>query len=97
MGKYLVLWEIDTTKTPSNRKDIAMGWAVLINMVKEDLKKGLMKDWGGFVGETKGYAIFECPHLEMTKTLLQYAPFVLFEVKEVGTADEAAEAIKGMK
>lgn len=97
MGKYLVTWEIDTTKLPTNKKDIAMGWAVLVNAVKEDLKKGLMTDWGGFVGETKGYALFDCPHLEMTKTLLQYAPFVIFTVKEVGTADDAAEVIKSMK
>jgi hypothetical protein len=96
MGKYLVLWEIVESKVPINRKDIAMGWAVLASMVKEDFKKGLTKDWGAFTGEDKGYAILEGNPLDVAKALNQYAPFVEFNVKEVLKIDDVQEIIKSM-
>jgi len=61
MAKYLLLWEIDTTKLPVSPKERGAGWKTLMEMVKQDIKKGLIKDWGAFVGELsesvgKGYS-----------------------------------------
>ena len=40
MGKYLVRWEIDTSRLPVSRKERAAGWKALVNFVKEDIKDG---------------------------------------------------------
>ena len=46
MGKYLMLWEVDTTRLPVNPKERGAGWNALMQMVKQDMKKGTTKDWG---------------------------------------------------
>ena len=57
MGKYLVLWEIDPTKIPIDPKERGEGWGMLMAMVRQDFEKGILKDWGAFVGESNGYAV----------------------------------------
>ena len=57
MGKYLILWEVDQNKIPVDTKERGGGWDMLMAMVRQDIEKGLTKDWGSFVGETSGYAI----------------------------------------
>ncbi len=79
MGRYLALWEIDSSKTPVDAKEIAAGWSLLAEIVKQDLKSGTMKDWGAFVGETNGYLILEGTEVEVTSSLAKYAPYVIFQ------------------
>ena len=52
MGKYLVLWEVDQTKIPIDPKERGEGWGLLMAMVRQDIEKGLTKEWGAFLGET---------------------------------------------
>ena len=85
MGKYLMLWEIDTTKIPVSPKERGGGWNLLMGMVKQDIKKGLNKDWGAFVGEINGYAVLEGTEVEIMSQVQQYAPFVRFEIHPIGS------------
>jgi len=55
MGKYLVLWEIDQTKIPVDPKERGDTWSLFMTVVRQDIEKGIVKDWGAFVGDTKGY------------------------------------------
>ena len=57
MGKYLLLWEIDRTRLPVSPEERGIGWNMLLEMIKQDMKKGITKDWGAFVGELYGYAV----------------------------------------
>jgi len=59
MGKYLVLWEIDQTKIPVDPKERKDTWSLFMAVVRQDIEKGIVTDWGGFIGETKGYSINE--------------------------------------
>ena len=43
MGKYLILWEMDETKVPSSRQERGAGWSAFMDMVKQDIKKGMTK------------------------------------------------------
>ena len=43
MGKYLYIWEIDRTKIPIDPKERGIGFSVLMEMVKQDIKKGITK------------------------------------------------------
>jgi hypothetical protein len=96
MGKYLVLWEIDTTKIPVSPKERGTGWSALMGMVKQDIKKGLTKDWGAFVGELSGYAVNEGSELEIMNGLQQYSPFVHFKVHPIASVSQVEEMIKAL-
>jgi hypothetical protein len=94
MGKYLLLWEIDTTRIPVSPKERGLGWNALMEMVKQDIKKGITKDWGAFVGELRGYAVHEGTDLELMNALQQYSPFVHFKVHPIASVGQVDEMIK---
>ena len=94
MGKYLSLWEVDQTKIPVDPKQKGAGWGMLMAMVRKDFEKGVLKSWGGFIGETTGYAIWEGKDLEVMNAVTQYVPFVIFKLHPVATEDQVNEMIK---
>jgi hypothetical protein len=96
MGKYLLLWDIDPTKIPVGPKERGAGWNVLMEMVKQDIKKGLNKDWGAFVGELSGYAVMEGTEIEVMNALQQYIPFVHFKVHPIASVSQVDEMIKAL-
>ncbi|MBW1707983.1 MAG: hypothetical protein JRJ86_22960 [Deltaproteobacteria bacterium] len=96
MGKYLVLWEVDQTKIPLDPKQRGEGWSFLMAMIRQDIEKGITKDWGSFVGESKGYAVNEGTELEVMKALQQYVPFCIFSVHPISTESQVNEMIKGL-
>lgn len=96
MGKYLVLWEIDQTKIPIDPKERAVAWGLLMGLIEQDIKKGLTKDWGAFVGETNGYAINEGTEIEVMLGLAQYVPFCIFKVHPIATKGHVLEMIKAL-
>ena len=96
MGKYLVLWEIDQTKVPISPQERGTGWAALLDMVKEDMKKGITKDWGAFVGEIRGYSILEGTEVEVGNALQQYVPFAIFNVHAIASLKQTDEVIKAL-
>ena len=96
MGKYLVLWEVDQTKIPLDPKERGAGWSFLMAMIRQDIEKGITKDWGSFVGESKGYAVNEGTELEVMNSLQQYVPFCIFKVHPISTESQVNEMIKGL-
>ncbi len=96
MGKYLILWEVDQTKIPIDPKERGQGWSFLMAMVRQDIEKGITKDWGAFVGESKGYVVNEGTELEVMKALQQYVPFCIFKVHPISTESQVNEMIKGL-
>jgi len=96
MGKYLILWEVDQTKIPIDPKERGAGWGFLMAMIRQDIKKGLTKDWGAFVGESKGYAVNEGTELEVMKGLQQYVPFCIFKVHPISTESQVNEMVAAL-
>jgi hypothetical protein len=96
MGKYLVLWEIDRSRVPVDAKERGTAWALLMEMVKKDIKAGITKDWGAFVGETNGYTIGEGTEVEIGNTLMQYAPYVTFKTHPIASVAQVGDIIKKM-
>ena len=96
MGKYLLLWEVDKTRIPVDPKERGTGWKALMDMVKKDIDDGLMKDWGGFVGETNGYTICEGTELEIDIRIQQYVPFCHFKAYAVNSASHTDEMVKAL-
>ena len=94
MGKYLLLWSLNVNHIPADPKERAAGWGQLMDMVKQDLQKGLQTDWGSFPGENMGYCIVKGNHLDVMKMTQQYAPYVDFEVHASATVEDVGELLK---
>ena len=96
MGKYLALWEVDQSKIPLDPKERGEGWSLLMAMVRQDIQKGITKDWGAFVGETGGYSVFEGSEVDVMKALQQYVPFCIFEVRPIASESQVNEMIASL-
>ena len=96
MGKYLLLWEIDQTKIPIDPKERGAGWGLLIDMVKKDIEKGLIKEWGAFVGEINGYCVVEGNEVEIGNFVQQYVPFVFFKSYPAASVDQVSEIVEAL-
>ena len=94
MGKYLILWEIDPARVPTDAKERGTAWLVMVEMMKADMKKGVTKDWGAFTAEHKGYAIQEGNEVSLMTELGKYTPYIKFEVRPVATLAQVEEAVK---
>jgi hypothetical protein len=96
MGKYLYLWELDRTKIPVDAKERGVGLTMLLEMVKQDIKKGITKDWGAFAGEFNGYSVVEGTEVEILKQVQQYTPFVYFKTYPIASIAQVEEMIKAL-
>ena len=96
MGKYLLLWEVDWTKVPVSPKERGVGFNMLLEMVKQDIKKGITKDWGAFVGELGGYSVVEGSEVEIMNQLQRFVPFVHFKVHPIATVTQTEEMITAL-
>ena len=96
MEKYLLLWEFDRTKIPVDPKERRVGFNMLMELIKQDIEKGILKDWGLFVGESHGYSVVQGTEVEVIKAIQQYTPFVYFASHPVATVNKAGEMIKAL-
>jgi len=96
MAKYLLLWRIDTSRTPATPQEQRALYEASLAMVEQDAKTSVSKDWGQYVGESRGYGIAEGTEVEVAAMLQKYAPFVQFEVYPVMTTRMVRQVIKTM-
>ena len=96
MRRYLLLWSLNQNLVPVDPKERAAGWGMLLDLVKQDLQKGVVKDWGSFPGENKGYCILEGNPLDVMKMTQQYSPYVGFEVHPVASVEDVGELLTHM-
>ena len=96
MGRYLVLWELDESKIALDPKERATGWKTFMSMVKQDLETGTAKDWGGFVGQHKGYAVHEGTEVQVGVSLQQYVPFVRFKVYPISSVSQVSQLVEAL-
>ena len=96
MGKYLLLWELDRTKIPVDLKERGVEFNMLMKTIKQDIKKGILKDWGLFVGENHGYSVVQGTEVEVIKAIQRYTPFVYFASHPIASVTQAGEMIKAL-
>lgn len=77
-------------------KERAFGMNMLVELVKQDMQKGFIKDWGVFPGEFTGYVTVVGNETEVMNFIQQYTPFVYFRVHPVGSLAQVEEMIKAM-
>lgn len=88
MGRYLSLWEIDSSKLPADPKEQFELFNRLQNMVKEDIKNGKIIGFGMFLDGYSGYAIDEGTEEEVALLVMKYYPFVKCKLQQVISTDQ---------
>lgn len=98
MGKqrYLGHWTVDQSRIPLDPVERGNLFLLMVNMVKEDMKSGKTKVWGGVVGELHGFFVAEGSEVEISLMLQQYVPYVSFKVQAVMNIDQVEEYAKAL-
>ena len=96
MAKYLILWELDTSRMPEDPKERGAAWTMMTDMIKQDMKAGTIGDFGSYVGGGIGYSVAEGSELEIAQLMQKFVPFVQFEVHQVMAVDQIAELAKSL-
>jgi hypothetical protein len=65
----------------------------MLETVEAGLHTGKLKDWGQLGNGRDGYAISESNEEELFAAMLQWMPFITFEVFPVVSADQSMEAL----
>jgi hypothetical protein len=96
MAKYLVISELDTSRTPEDPKAKKAQWLAWQELIVKALKDGSIKDWGYVAGENHAYAIFEGNAVDLHTLTSNWVPFVTFKVDELLSIDELIKATKAL-
>jgi hypothetical protein len=96
MAKYLSIWEMDMNKVPIDPKERAAAWMQMQDMVEQDMKRGILKDWGIFTGEMRGFSVSEGTRIEVNDMVQQYIPFISVTVHEITSLNEVRESTKNL-
>jgi len=96
MATYHLNWRLDPSRVPADPKERSAAWGLLMGMIKNDREKGVLKDWGAYTSEGRGFCIVNGTQLEMMQMTEQYTPYVQFETHPVSSIDEINELLKLM-
>jgi hypothetical protein len=96
MAKCMLLWELDQTKIAEDPKARATAWNQLVGMVKQDLEKGITKDWGAILGQMGGYMVVEGAELDIAMMVQQYTPFVKFTTHPIMDVKGVEDMLRAM-
>jgi hypothetical protein len=96
MSKFLILWENVPGTMPADPKQAAAVLGKMMEMTKQALDKGEIKDWGMFPGGN-GYCIGEGTEVDAARGAMQFSPYINFTVKPVLSLKQAADVMKSMK
>ena len=94
MGRYMIIWEVEKAHIPLDPKERGEGWGMLMAITKQDMEKGLVKEWSVVVGENRGYNIAEGTEVEIANMIQQYVPYINVQVLPLATFSQTEEIIK---
>jgi hypothetical protein len=96
MGRYLIVWEVEKLHIPLDPIERGESYAVLMEMTKQDMEKGLVKEWGIEVGGSRGYNFVEGTEVQISKMIQQYVPFINVQVIPLATFSQTEEIVKAL-
>ena len=91
MAKYLVIWEVDMSRIPTDPKEQGAALKAMLDQDRQSIKDGIITDWGCFLGELRGYTIHDVSEEELEEYCLQFVPFATFKTYRVLSLDECAK------
>jgi len=94
MSKFYIKWEMNPLMIPADPKERMKNWLSMLEMVKTDLKAGVLKDWGMCSDASGGYGFSELSEEDLYTALIKWMPYVNFDIKAVLTVDQTIKSIK---
>ena len=96
MTKYLVTWKTVNARQPEDTEARVKQSLKFMEMTRDALKSGALKDYGITPDGGKGYAIFEGTETAGALMAQMFTPFFEFEETPVLTADQWVEVLKSL-
>ncbi len=94
MTKFLTLFELDKTRIPDSPEEQLQYFSMLRSMMKEDMKNGITRDFGAFVGGLKGFVIREGTEQEVEMEIMKYVKFTNYKTYPFLDIDQLEEMSK---
>ncbi len=94
MPKFLVRWEMNSCMLPADPEEQGKLFTSLFRMLKEDEKTGVCMNWGMFPEANAGISLSDQSAEELSARLMQYSPYIDFEVKPLLSLDQAMRAFQ---
>jgi hypothetical protein len=69
-------------------------WLKMLDMVKADMKAKRFTKWGVCYDASEGYVFSDLGVQELYTVLMQWSPYVEFDVKPVLDVDQVIESVK---
>jgi hypothetical protein len=88
VGRYLVLWENDFSRYPTDLQERVKLGKALIQADLKGIETGLIKEWGIVVGEHGGFGVYEGSETEVGAFLEQFVPWARSTVNPMLSATE---------
>jgi hypothetical protein len=98
MPRYLVLWEMDMSKMPTDTTEQAMLLQKMSAMTKQWLKDRPGAQWGMSLDASRGFALHTSAETwkDMAKHFMSFKPYIKGDHFEVLSIEEADEVLKSM-
>ncbi len=94
MTKHLLIWKVNENLWPTAPEVGLKLQLGMLQMVKEDISKGIHKEWGMSVNGSMGYAISELGEKELYASIMKFQPYIHFEVHAILSADEVVNILQ---
>jgi hypothetical protein len=95
MTKYLILFEPNpNAPLPPTREENFKKRLQRLESVKDDIAKGVFKDFGVAPDTSGGYATFEGNEKELFVTLAKWMPAINFKIRPVLSIEDYEEVTK---
>ena len=94
MTKNLIIWKVNPNLWPTAPEEGLKLQLGMMQMVKEDISKGVHKDWGMSINGSMGYAISELAEKELYATMMRFMPYIAFEIYPVLSADDVINILQ---
>lgn len=97
MGRFLVLWRMNEDFIPTDINDRQKIIAQISKITQDDIKKGVIKEWGMSVDGTCGFAVREESHADLLKHSLLMGPYIVIEkITNVVTFEESGKVVENI-
>lgn len=93
ISKFFIRWHVDNSKMPAAPEETGKLLISMLETVEAGLHTGKLNDWGQLGNGQDGYAISELSEEALFVCMVQWMPFITFEVFPVVSADQSMEAL----
>jgi len=94
MTKWYVKWKMTPQYWSLPDAERLKAGIQSLEMVKADLKAGIIKDWGIKTGTGGGFTLSEADETQLYEALIKYRPYTAFEVTPVIPFDQHYATLK---